>query len=151
MATMNNHKRHILDPAHWFRHSFSHGIHPAENKHFTENKPIVRLPFAPELVLPLSQHAGKASVPLVRAGQEVVRGEPIAKADGFMSVPLHAPATGVVQRIDLMPSAKGLRTECIILKVYPGESQEVLYGAPRDVAAMSQQDGPVLTLQCRAE
>lgn len=131
---------HLLTPGHWVRHSFSHGVHPTENKFFTEQKAIARLPFAPELVLPLSQHAGKPSISLVHAGQEVVRGEPIAKADGFMSVPLHAPATGVVDRIDLMPSAKGPRMEAIVIKVYPGESQEVLYGAPRDLAALSPQD-----------
>ncbi len=126
----------LLDPAHWFRGTFPHGIHPAENK-LTADKPIRRLPFAPELVLPLSQHAGKPSIPLVRPGQEVVRGEPIAKADGFMSVPLHAPATGVIRKIELTPTAKGPRTLSVLLKVHPGESQDVLYGAPRDVEAMS--------------
>ena len=53
------------------------------------------LPFPPRLVIPLSQHAGAPSQLLVHPGQEVVRGEPIAKAAGFVSVPQHAPATGV--------------------------------------------------------
>lgn len=126
-----------LDPAHWFRKSFSHGVHPAENKHFTEHKPITRLPFAPELVLPLSQHAGKPSIPLVHPGQDVVRGEPIARADGFMSVPLHAPATGRIKKIDLMPTVKGPPTSSVILQVYAGDSQEILYTAPRDVDIMT--------------
>lgn len=134
---MSGSSKSALNPVHWFRPSFSHGVHPAENKHYTAEKPITRLPFAPELILPLSQHTGKPSVSLVHPGQEVVRGEPIARADGFMSVPLHAPATGVVQRIDLTPTAKGPRTPSIILKVFPGASQEVLYGAPRDIDAMS--------------
>jgi len=122
---------------HFLRGSFSHGIHPPENKHFTAARPIERLPFPPRLVLPLSQHAGKPSVPLVRVGQEVARGEPIARADGFMSVPLHAPASGVVREIRLMPSARGPRTECILLDVYPGDPQEVLYGSPVDVDALT--------------
>lgn len=123
--------------AHWFRGSFSHGVHPAENKHYTADKPIARFPFAPELVVHLAQHAGKPSISLVHPGQEVVRGEPIAKADGFMSVPQHAPATGVVKSISLMPTAKGPRTPAIVIKVHPGESQQVLYGAPRDVERMT--------------
>ncbi len=127
----------FINPAHWLRPSFSHGIHPEENKHYTANKPIQRLPFAPELVLPLSMHAGKPSVPLVHPGQEVVRGEPIARADGFMSVPLHAPATGVIKRIELMPSARGPRTPSIILEVYPGDSQEVRFTQPREVESMT--------------
>lgn len=127
----------LLDPASWLRGTFSHGIHPPENKHFTAHKPIQRLPFAPELILPLSQHFGAPSIPLVRPGQEVVRGEPIAKADGFMSVPLHAPATGRIKSISLMPSARGPRTECIVLEVYPGDSQEIRYYEERDVESMS--------------
>jgi len=123
--------------SHWLRGSFSHGIHPPESKHFTAAKPIERLPFPPQLILPLSMHAGKPSVPLVRKGQEVVRGEPVARADGFVSVPLHAPATGVISDIRLMPSARGPRTMCLILDVYPGDTQEVLYGQPVDLAALS--------------
>lgn len=135
----NGHSRR-MDLAHFFRRTFAHGVHPAENKHFTAGEPITRLPFPPELILPLSQHAGKPSVPLVHRGQEVVRGEPIARADGFMSVPLHAPATGIIEDIEWMPTAKGPRTESILLKVHPGASQEVLYGAPRDVEAMSPEE-----------
>jgi len=97
------------------RGTFSHGVHPAENKHFTASQPIKRFPFSPELVLPLSQHAGAPSKPIVHVGQEVLRGEPIAKAASFMSVPQHAPASGVIKGIELMPTSKGPRTPSIIL------------------------------------
>lgn len=122
--------------SHFFRGSFRHGIHPPENKQYTAGRPIERLPFPPELILPLSQHAGKPSRPIVRKGQEVVRGEPIAEADGFMSVPLHAPATGVVKDIRLMPSARGPMVESLVLEVYAGDPQEVLYGTEVDVESM---------------
>lgn len=127
----------LFNFSHLFRGSFSHGIHPAENKQFTAGKAIRRLPFPERLVLPLSMHAGKPSVPLVRKGQEVVRGEPIARADGFVSVPLHAPASGVISEIRLMPTARGPRTLSLILDVYAGDPQEVGYGAPADVGALS--------------
>lgn len=127
----------LLDFRHWFRSTFSHGIHPEENKHFTANKPIRRLPFPKELVLPLSQHAGAPSELLIRPGQEVLRGQMIAKAGGFVSVPLHAPATGVFKRVELMPTARGPKTPCVILEVYPGDSQEVRYFQPRDIDQMS--------------
>ncbi len=131
---------HTFRPLSIFRKSFSHGIHPAENKHYTEHKPIERLPFPSELYVLLSQHAGKPAVPLVKPGQEVVRGEPVARADGFVSAPLHAPATGVVKRIDLVPTSKGPRKEALVIQVYPGETQEVLYGQDRDIDAMSKQE-----------
>jgi electron transport complex protein RnfC len=119
------------------RHTFEHGIHPPEHKEVTARLPIRRLPFAPRLVVPLSQHAGAPAVPLVTRGQEVVRGEPIARAEGFVSVPMHAPATGVVEDIRLMPSARGPKTECLVIRVYEGATQEVLYDAPRDVSRMT--------------
>ncbi len=120
--------------------TFSHGVHPREYKEPTDAKEIRRLPFAPEMVLPLSQHFGKPSVPIVHEGQEVVRGEPIAKADGFMSVPLHAPATGVVKKIGLMPTARGPKAEAILLELHSGVSQDVLYDLPQDVDGMGPED-----------
>ncbi|SCZ49125.1 electron transport complex subunit RsxC [Thiohalomonas denitrificans] len=122
------------------RKTFSHGIHPPEYKEETAHKPIRRLPFAPEMVIPLSQHFGAAAIPLVHPGQEVLRGEPVARADGFMSAPIHAPATGIIEDIHLMPTARGPKVESIILKAHPGASQRVLYGAELDVDTMSAEE-----------
>lgn len=117
--------------------TFSHGVHVPEFKEGTCHLPIRRLPFAPILIVPLSQHTGAPAVPIVREGQEVVRGEPIAKAGGFVSVPMHAPATGRVERIALAPSARGDLSQAIFIKPYPGASQQVLYGAPQDIDNMT--------------
>ncbi len=122
------------------RKTFSHGVHPPEYKEETAGKPIRRLPFAPEMVIPLSQHFGAPAIPLVHPGQEVLRGEPIARADGFMSVPIHAPATGIIEDLRLMPTARGPKMDAIILKAHPGASQRVLYGAELDVDAMSAEE-----------
>ncbi len=108
------------------RKTFAHGIYPLEHKELTADKPIRRLPFAPELVIPLAQHRGRPAEVLVKVGQEVVRGEPIARAAGFVSVPMHAPATGVIQAIDLAPTAEGPKTLAITLKVYEAATQQVL-------------------------
>ena len=119
------------------RRSFAHGIHPPTRKEETCSLHIRRLPFAPRLYVPLLQHIGNPAVPIVRPGQEVVRGEPIARADGAMSVPMHAPATGVIEGIEPVPTSRGAETEAIILKVYAGDDQRVRYGAPRDVDALT--------------
>jgi len=120
--------------------TFPHGIHPVEHKEQTADKPIRRLSFAPELVLPLSQHRGAPSRPIVKAGQEVMRGEPIAEADGFMSVPIHAPACGVIRAIDLAPTAEGPKIPAIFLKVHRASSQEVLYDMPRELSDLSRDE-----------
>ncbi len=119
--------------------TFARGIHPAGNKS-TAGMPIRRMPFAPRMILPLAQHIGKPAVPLVRAGEEVVRGQPIARADGIMSLPLHAPADGVIESIELKPSARGPWVQSIVLRVYEASTQEVRWGMPRDTEALSTED-----------
>jgi len=74
--------------------TFSHGIHPGEYKEATAELGIRRLPFAEQMIIPLSQHLGAPAKAIVKPGQEVVRGEPIAEAGGFVSVPMHSPASG---------------------------------------------------------
>ena len=110
--------------------SFSHGVHPPESKADTRDLPIRQFEFAPVLIIPLSQHIGAPSVPVVREGQEVRRGELLARADGFVSVAQHAPASGVVRRIGLAPAITGRMTEAIYLEPFPGSSQEVAEGEP---------------------
>lgn len=127
--------------ARWLgRKTFDHGIHPETNKTDTAERPIRRLPFAPYLTVPLAQHLGKPSRAIVKVGEDVVRGQPIALADGFMSVPQHAPASGRIEAIALMPSAQGPRVPSIIIKVQQASTQEVLWRTPRRLEEMSTAD-----------
>jgi electron transport complex protein RnfC len=118
--------------------TFAHGgIHPLGHKEAVAGKAIRRLPFAPRLAVPLAQHKGRPARPIVGVGQEVVRGEPIAAADGFVSVPMHAPATGRVSAIDLWPTAEGPRAPAIVIDVYEAASQAGLFDEPVDVDRLS--------------
>jgi electron transport complex protein RnfC len=102
--------------------------------------PIRRLAFAPRLIVPLSQHIGKPAVCCVNVGQEVLRGQVIATADGFVSLPVHAPATGVVESIGLMPSANGKMVDSITIRVYQADGQAVQVSELRDIDAMNKQE-----------
>jgi electron transport complex protein RnfC len=117
--------------------TFPHGVHPREAKEATSGRPIRRFPFAPFLVLMLSQHAGKPARPVVREGQEVVRGQPVAEADGFVSVPIHAPAAGVIKRIGPTLDADGKMSQAIILETFPGSDQRTNWGRTVDVERLS--------------
>ena len=128
----------LLDIFH--KKTFRHGVHPPEHKAETAALPIRRLPFPPRYVLPLAQHIGKPAVPRVRVGQEVVRGEPIADADGFLSVPIHAPVTGRVEEIDAMPTARGPKMESIVLRADPASDQQVLWGRDQDPEELSREE-----------
>ena len=110
--------------------TFRHGVHPPEAKDETSGMAIRRFPFAPVLVVPLVQHIGKPAVPVVREGEEVQRGQKIAAADGFMSVAMHAPASGVIRRIGLTPSILGRMVPGVFLEPFPGSTQEVVEGVP---------------------
>ncbi|MCX7146689.1 MAG: electron transport complex subunit RsxC, partial [Sulfuritalea sp.] len=125
--------------------TFARGIHPPQHKE-TATMPIRRLPFAPRLIMHLSQQVGRPAKPLVRVGQEVVRGQPIAEADGFVSVPHHAPVSGVVEAIRLHPTANGPWSEAIIIRAHPGSTQEVLWQQPRDLSTLDA-DGLVQAVQ----
>ncbi len=119
------------------RKTFPHGIHPEEYKEETRRKKTRRLPFAPEVVLPLSQHIGAPAIPVVRKGQYVERGELVAEAaESGLSVPIHASVAGVVKDIDLMPSAKGSKTKAIVIATAPSSAQIPVHGAPQDYRRM---------------
>ncbi len=119
------------------RKSFPHGIVLSECKETTSGKDIRRLAFAPSLIFPLSQHIGQASVRIGKQGQGIVRGEIIAEADGFMSVPLHASASGIVERIGFAPSLRGPKEKSIIIKPHPGSDQSLHEGPERDYENMN--------------
>lgn len=116
------------------------GLHIPEHKEQTARLPIRRMRFAPMLVVHLSQHTGAPAIPIVREGQEVVRGEPIAKASSFLSIPMHAPATGQVRRIALAPAARGDLSTAIYIAPFESASQEILYGAPQDIETMTPEE-----------
>jgi electron transport complex protein RnfC len=120
--------------------SFRHGVHPPEHKDETSHLAIRRFPFAPVLIVPLSQHLGKPAIPVVREGEEVTRGQTIAEPDGFMSVAMHAPASGVVKRITLAPSISGTMVPSVYLQPHPASSQEVDDGEPCDIETATQDE-----------
>ena len=110
--------------------TFRHGIHPPEAKDETSGLPIRQFPFAPLLVVPLVQHLGKPSLPVVREGERVARGQRIARFDGFMSVSMHAPVSGTVRKIALAPAINGRMVPAVYLEPQPGSTQEIAEGTP---------------------
>jgi electron transport complex protein RnfC len=124
----------------WLKHtSFRHGIHPPEHKADTDRVAIKQFPFAPLLIIPFSQHIGKESIAVVKPHDEVTRGQLLAKADGFMSVPVHSPASGVIKHIGLVPSIKGTMVNGLYLEPFPASTQEVLEGKPCPLDAGKEQ------------
>ena len=109
---------------------FSHfrgGIHPEDGKASTRHKPIEALPPPEQVILPLSMHIGAPAKPLVRVGDQVLLGQPIAaNPEAAVCAPIHASVSGLVAAIELRPHPNGQLMESIILqndgldKLYPG-------------------------------
>ena len=96
---------------------FHGGIHPPENKHQSVRTPIAYAGVPPELVIPLSQHIGAPSNPVVAVGEHVLKGQIIAEAHGVVSVPKHAPSSGTVTAIEdrLIAHPSGHVAPCIVI------------------------------------
>jgi electron transport complex protein RnfC len=98
--------------------NFHGGIHPPENKHQSLLVPIADAGIPPELIIPLSQHIGAPSTPVVAVGDRILKGQVIAAARGFVSVPKHAPTSGTIEAIEdrLIAHPSGHAAPCIIIK-----------------------------------
>ena len=103
--------------------TFRHGVHPRDSKSLTDRVAIRRMPFPERVALPLRQHAGNPARCLVRRGDRVERGDKIAEADGFVSVPVHASAAGTVAEIDWWPHPDGSMAETVVIDVEPFSPQ----------------------------
>ncbi|MFA6106043.1 MAG: electron transport complex subunit RsxC, partial [Patescibacteria group bacterium] len=119
----------------WKKKTFPRGIHPKENKD-TGEKETRRIPFPPEVTLLF----GKNSVPCVNVGDEVFRGQKIAEANGYMSVPVHASVTGKVKTIGFSLDADGFLSHSITITTSPTSVQSVVSGGEQNIDAMSREE-----------
>jgi electron transport complex protein RnfC len=87
--------------------TFPGGVHPHDHKDLSKSSPITEAPLPEKVVIPLSQHIGAPSNPLMKVGDEVLTGQVIAEAGGFVSIPQHASISGKVTKIDLFPHPVG--------------------------------------------
>ena len=122
------------------RGTFRHGVHPPENKGETNGLPIRQFPFAPLIILPTVQNIGAPSEVIVREGQEVTRGQLLAKATGYMSVPLHSPESGIVRKIKNVPTISGKMVPGIYLEALPSSTQEVMDGTPVELESATREE-----------
>lgn len=120
-----------------WKRRFKHGVYLPDEKDDTCGLPIRHFDFPPVLVVPLSQSLGKPALATVVEGQEVTRGEVIAVPDGFLSVAIHAPATGRVRRIGHSPTIQGRVKTAIFIEPYPGSTQEIVTDTPCDLLQCS--------------
>ncbi len=82
------------------------GVNLKGRKEMTSGKDVILdLPMPDLLHIPVQQHIGTPAGPLVEVGDYVLKGQLIADGMGFVSAPIHAPASGTILRIGEYPVA----------------------------------------------
>jgi electron transport complex protein RnfC len=94
------------------------GLRLPGHKSASTSQPIIDVPVPSQLVLPITQHVGDPSQPVIGIGERVLRGQLIAESDGTLSAPVHAPSSGKVIAIEPWPVSRryGENAPCIIIE-----------------------------------
>jgi electron transport complex protein RnfC len=97
---------------------FPGGIHPEQNKSSSTETPIEAGRIPPRLILPLHQHIGEPAEPLFTVGERVLKGQAVARANGYVSAPVHAPTSGTVIAIGdyPVPHPSGMSAPCMVIE-----------------------------------
>ena len=92
------------------------GVHPSDNKQWSNAKAIEVLELPDVVNIPLGQHIGAPATAKVAKGDKVLTGQLIAETTGFMSANIHSPISGTVTAVDMQPNGQGLRQMMITIK-----------------------------------
>jgi len=96
--------------------TFAGGLHPPDNKKWSADKPIELCPLPEELIIPAAQHIGAPAEICVAVGDTVKKGQMIAQAKGFVSVPIHASTSGEVIAIEPRLHPMGRPLPAVVIK-----------------------------------
>ena len=120
--------------------TFKGGVHPYEGKELSASKPIEILMPKGELVYPLSQHIGAPAKPLVKKGDQVLVGQTIGEACGFVSANVICSVSGTVKAVEPRRVANGSMAESIVVE-NDGEYKTVEgMGTDRNPSGLSKQE-----------
>lgn len=97
---------------------FDGGLRLSGHKDISTSMPISVMPAQARYVIPLQQHIGVISQPLVKVGERVLKGQMLAQPGNIVSAAVHSPVSGTVVDITQhdVPHISGLSDECIIIE-----------------------------------
>lgn len=101
------------------------GVHPPENK-MASGAAIEVLALPKTVTIPISQHIGAPSTPVVKRGDMVKVGQVIAQSSGFVSANIHATVSGKVTKIDDILDSSGYKRKSIVITVEGDEWMETI-------------------------
>ena len=96
--------------------TFRGGVHPSDQKQFSRDIPFSVYEPKGDMVYPLSQHIGAPASPVVKKGDEVLAGQIIAEAGGFVSANIISSCSGKVKSIEKRMTATGTKVQSIVIE-----------------------------------
>jgi len=97
---------------------FNGGLTLADYKDLSTTTAVSKLAACKQYIIPLQQHIGAISQPLVKTGDKVLKGQMLARPGDVVSAAVHAPISGVVTDIKqhLIPHISGLTDLCVFIE-----------------------------------
>ena len=97
-------------------------------------------PTSGEMVYPLSQHIGAPAKAIVKVGDEVLVGQKIAEAGGFISAVVVSSVSGKVKKLEPRVTAGGAKSISIVIENDGQYTAVEGLGEDRDVTKLSKQE-----------
>ena len=118
------------------------GLRLPGHKSASTSQPIVEVPVPSQLVLPITQHVGDPSQPVVGIGERVLKGQLIAESDGTLGAPVHAPSSGKIIAIEPWPVSRryGENAPCIIIECDGKDEAIQRADAPANFTTLAAED-----------
>lgn len=110
--------------------TFQGGMHVHDGKELTKDKEVRTAPVPELLIIPLSQHIGAPCGAAVKKKDEVLMGQPVGEAKGFVSAPVHSPVSGKVKDVKAGPHHSGGKVLSVYIvndgedRLFPGVGEE---------------------------
>jgi len=113
-------------------HTFPGGLHLPDNKAISCGGNINKMPVPKKLIIPLQQHIGAPAKPLVTIGDKVLKGQVLARPEGYVSAPIHASSSGTVVAIEELPvpHPSGMSAPCVVIETDGEDRWTELKGHP---------------------
>lgn len=121
--------------------TFKKGIFPPHHKSTDNKETVIILPKAGDvLVYPMLQHIGTPAEPLVEVGEKVLVGQKIGDTEAFLSAPIHATVSGVVEKIGQTLMPNGLMSDAIFIYSDGKMEEDPGINTPRDYQNMNRDE-----------
>ena len=119
--------------------TFVGGVHPYDGKELSKDVAIKEVLPKGDMVYPVSQHIGAPANPIVAVGDNVLKGQMIAEAGGFVSSPIYSSVSGKVKAIENRRVATGDMVKCIVIE-NDGNFIETGFETVDDVTKLSKEE-----------